>query len=128
MHTSPAYQLEGSALITFGWVHVTGLRVRPRHDADLRIIKPDIDMLGKGADNNGFRIIVTERGKVWIKYGHEKDRQRQTEEESLLEQLCPHGRGHGMMVAGCAIATGGDQILTHELLSRVHDPLWEPEN
>jgi hypothetical protein len=113
--------IEGIELAPFGFVRVTGLTIND-HGFKSRKVEPTVKMLGSWATNNAYYIVVTERGEVWLSYGHPVFTDAC---EEAVRSLCPKGGGSGIFTASAVVATGSEQIPMHQLLHRIHDPSWE---
>ena len=65
-------KIEGHELIEYGFVRVTGLKFYGSAsgipDDGLEII-PTVKNLGTWGNNNGFKVVITERGEVWLGFG-----------------------------------------------------------
>ncbi|HEY1036978.1 MAG TPA: hypothetical protein VGE62_00165 [Candidatus Paceibacterota bacterium] len=119
-------KIEGSELAEFGFVHVTGLPLS-RACGHEGAVEATVKMLGSYATNNGYVIVVTRGGKVWLSYGAlygESSRCMQ-----IICSLClPENRSDkGMGTASAAIVDCTEQIPQHCLLNRFRDPSWQPE-
>ncbi|MEN9647938.1 MAG: hypothetical protein RLY57_742 [Candidatus Parcubacteria bacterium] len=125
MNQEPQYELEGQSLAHFGWVHITGLpftrRAMVGNEPQQLKVSPEVSMLGTHANNNGYQIVVTERGKVWLKYTAPQE----GDEWNLVKQLCPNGQDVGMGTSCCIIVDCTEQVPMHMMLARMSDPLWE---
>lgn len=129
--------IEGGELMAYGFVRVDGLHVfdpvSPK-DNKWRVIKPTVDSLGKMGTNNGFVVIVTERGKVWSGLmphftndgvdGLNYIRSRNWDD--LLRKLCPNSQGGdvGWGVAAIVYNSTANMFHSWELLHRMRDPNW----
>jgi hypothetical protein len=131
------YSIEGGELIDYGFVRVDGLHVfdpvSPMENK-WRIIKPTVDFLGMMGTNNGFVVIVTERGKVWSGLmphftndgvdGLNYVRSRNWDD--LLRRLCPNSQGkdEGWGVASIVYNSTANMFHSWELLHRMREPNW----
>jgi len=123
-------EIEGAELAKFGFVHITGLKVRNHNNPDGWIVKANVDRLGTWGTNNDFVVVITERGKVWLSRGFNHGQMDSTPGEfgDLLRRLCPNYHGDmGGMTAFCAIKDCTEQFYTAHLLARIKDPGYEPE-
>lgn len=115
--------IEGNELIEYGFIHVTGLQFTSKCPGRQRgVVTPTVTQLGTYAHNNGFTIIVTEHGKVWIGTG-ELPRE-------VLCRACPnaHLGDTGMTTASVVFVDCTEQFAIWDLLHRSADPEWNPKD
>jgi hypothetical protein len=121
-------KVEGILLATLGYVRITNLPFTRRKMSGVGYdeLKVEItgDMLGTAAKNNGYTVVVTERGEVWLKYGGNSSQA----EETLIQTLCPKSSDRGMSTSCAIIVDCTEQILMHILLQRIADPTCEIES
>jgi hypothetical protein len=122
-------EMEGQELSQFGFVHVTGLKVTNRLNPDGWTIEASVAQCGTYATNNGYVIVVTKRGNVWLSYGAFYG-DRSDECHRVIDELCyPEKRGdQGMMTSAVVIIDCTEQIHMYHLMSRLADPSWDPDH
>ena len=102
-----------------GFVHVTGLPMMPnplecedKTDEDAVIIRASSHECGRWDYNNGFTVVITLEGEVWLLSG-EMSLDFRVE---FLKKICPYGRG--AYVPG----SNGESLSYRHILERNRNP------